>query len=61
MRRAFLAAILLTSLASTGNTQAMPGSRQDLSVTNAWARPSAGAATTGAAYFTAADNIPPIA
>ncbi len=55
MRRAFLAAILLSSLASTGYAQSMPG-HQDLAVTNAWARASAGAATTGAAYFTIADN-----
>lgn len=56
MRRSLLAAILLSSLASTGNAQSMPGSQQGIDVSNAWARASAGAATTGAAYFTLTDN-----
>jgi copper(I)-binding protein len=56
MRRALLAAVLLSSLTSTGNTQSMPGSQQGIAVSKAWARASAGAATTGAAYFTVTDN-----
>jgi copper(I)-binding protein len=56
MRRALLAAVLLSSLTSTGNAQSTPGIQQDIAVSNAWARASAGAATTAAAYFTIADN-----
>ena len=56
MRHALLAAILLSSLTSAGNAQPMPGSQQGIAVSNAWARASAGAATTGAAYFTITDN-----
>jgi hypothetical protein len=57
MRRAFLAAALFSSLTSAGYPQqSTPGNPQGIVVSNAWARASAGAATTGAAYFTVTDN-----
>jgi|SRR5690242_11901039 periplasmic copper chaperone A len=56
MRRALLAAALLTSLASSGYAQSTSTNQQGIAVSNAWARASAGAATTGAAYFTVTDS-----
>jgi hypothetical protein len=55
MRRALLAVILLSTVMSRGNAQ-LPGNQQGITVSNAWARASAGAATTGAAYFSITDS-----
>ena len=56
MRRALLAAALFGSMASASYAQSMQGDHQGIVVSNAWARASAGATTTGAAYFTITDN-----
>ena len=56
MRRAFLATALLTALAATAGAQTPPPTQEGVSVSNAWARASAGAAMTGAAYATITDN-----
>lgn len=57
MRRALLAAVWVSSLASPGYPQPVPGNQQGIVISNAWARASAGAATTGAAYFTITDSV----
>lgn len=56
MRNFLLAATLLGTLASVGYAQSPPAGQQGIAVIGAWARPSAGAAKTGAAYFTLTDN-----
>ena len=56
MRRALLATALVTSLASSGYAQSTSTDQQGIAVSHAWARASAGAATTGAAYFTITDS-----
>ena len=57
MRRALLAIILCASLVSAGVAQPIPSGQPGIVISNAWARASAGAATTGVAYFTIADNM----
>ena len=56
MRHAVLAIALLCLLVHPGRAQPAAGGQQGIAVSNAWARASAGAATTGAAYFTITDN-----
>ena len=56
MRRTLLAVILFSSLMSVGIAQPMSDGQQGIVISNPWARASAGAATTGAAYFTITDN-----
>lgn len=56
MRRALLATMLFTSLVTAGHAQSTSTNQQGIVVSNAWARASAGAATTGAVYFTITDS-----
>ena len=56
MRRALLATALLDSLASSGYAQSTSANQSAIGVSSAWARASAGAVTTGTAYFTITDS-----
>ena len=58
MRRALLATALLTSLASSGYARSTSANQPAIAVSNTWARASAGAATTGAAYFLIGASTP---